>query len=77
MSIGPTINYISNNLDFNFDKQEGLIQSLEKQIENERKMRTVLYYIHSLGNDSKISPKIKGSRRNEISKDCYNDFKKC
>ena len=40
-SLGPNINYVSNNLDFNFDKQEVMIQSLEKQIENERKMRTV------------------------------------
>jgi hypothetical protein len=38
------IRYISNNLDFNFDKQEEMVKALEKQIENERKLRAVIIY---------------------------------
>ena len=39
----PKINY-KNNLDFNFNQYENVIQSLEKQIENERKLRNEINF---------------------------------
>jgi hypothetical protein len=41
------VRYLSNNLDFNFNKQEEMVKVLERQIEQERKLRSVIILFKS------------------------------